>query len=845
MIKVQNRKLINRLSARSLKANRLRNVFAITAIALTALLFSILFTLGIGTIDGLQQAMMRQAGGDGHAALKYITLKEFNKIKEHPLIKEISYNQMLSDDIENTELEKRHSEFWYMDDTGLRLGFCEPTHGRKPIKANEIITDTTTLKLLGIVPKIGATVPLELKIRGKVIHREFLLSGWWESDPVFNAGMIIASKAYVDAHEEELSNTYYKDGSLTGTVNAYIMFANSFQLQEKLAAVILGSGYSMMEEDANYIESNVNWSYLSSNFGSDPVSMTALLSSLLLVGLTGYLIIFNIFQISVIQDIRFFGLLKTIGTTGKQLRRIIRLEALYLSVVGIPIGLILGFFTGRSLVPMIINLSDYAESPVKIEANPWIFFGAALFSFLTVLISTNKPQRMAASVSPIEALHFTEGMQKHTTGVKRTTSGAKMYRMALSNLGRSKKRTILVVLSLSLSLVLFHTVYTLSESIDMDKYLSNFVDTDFLIANNDLFQNKYYGQENSLSEALISAVEKQPGFQEGGRFFSQRDVGFAVEDPLAVEQIYINEQGDRYAAVFGLENVPLKRLKLYDGTMDYDKLKSGKYILEGIHLDDYHQPIIDSMHFKIGDKIKLHYYTDPMEEGKKGTYVEREFIILGHVEINIYTNADQFWNYYSFYLPSEIYKQMVKQPSLMSYTYNMEDSQEISMENFLKSYTSLEEPGMNYTSKFTYKSEFVHFRNLIILIGGILSIMIGLIGILNFINAVLTSIVTRKKEFAMLQSIGMERRQLSAMLRYEGMYYVFFTGVLSLGLGALFSLLIVRNICGLLWFMSFRFIIWPILVVIPLLFLLGILIPTVAYHSANRLSIVERLREAE
>ncbi|WP_416337073.1 hypothetical protein [Desulfitobacterium sp.] len=118
MITVKNKKAIRNLADKSFRSNRSRNLIAIIAIALTAVLFTTLFTMGIGTMESLQQAALRQAGGDGHAVLKYITDKEFNNVKAHPLIKEIAYNRALSDGVENEEFLKRRTEFWYYDDVG-------------------------------------------------------------------------------------------------------------------------------------------------------------------------------------------------------------------------------------------------------------------------------------------------------------------------------------------------------------------------------------------------------------------------------------------------------------------------------------------------------------------------------------------------------------------------------------------------------------------------------------------------------------------------------------------------------------------------------------------------------
>ena len=104
--------------------------------------------------------------------------------------------------------------------------------------------------------------------------------------------------------------------------------------------------------------------------------------------------------------------------------------------------------------------------------------------------------------------------------------------------------------------------------------------------------------------------------------------------------------------------------------------------------------------------------------------------------------------------------------------------------------------------------------SLIITIGGALSVIIGLIGIVNFINSVLTSIITRQKEFAMLQSIGMTGRQLKRMLSYEGLYYAVGTIIASLIVGVCCSLLIiVQAIASSFWFFTYHFVIWPMLIV--------------------------------
>ncbi|MDE7331070.1 MAG: FtsX-like permease family protein, partial [Lachnospiraceae bacterium] len=153
------------------------------------------------------------------------------------------------------------------------------------------------------------------------------------------------------------------------------------------------------------------------------------------------------------------------------------------------------------------------------------------------------------------------------------------------------------------------------------------------------------------------------------------------------------------------------------------------------------------------------------------------------------------------------------------------------------------EPSMDFESKATYTSSFDDLTSLIITIGGALSIIIGIIGIANFVNSVLTSVITRKKEFAMLQSIGMTGKQLKRMLSFEGLYYAVGTIITSAILGVLFSVVVVRGISSGIWFFTYQFVMWPMLVIYPFLILLTVAIPALLYRQIAKDSIIERLRQ--
>ncbi len=206
----------------------------------------------------------------------------------------------------------------------------------------------------------------------------------------------------------------------------HVIFANSMNIQEKLEQVITESGFSIDTESGGYIESNANWAYIASGTESDPVTIIGIAAALILVMVAGYLIIYNIFQISIIHDIRYYGLLKTIGTTGRQIKKILRRQALWLCLAGIPAGLLAGFFAGRFLLPVLL-LSEKTDGTVivPVSPHPWIFICAAVFTIITVLISEWKPGRIAAKVPPVEALRYTEYGKKNKKP-KKTTDGGKI-----------------------------------------------------------------------------------------------------------------------------------------------------------------------------------------------------------------------------------------------------------------------------------------------------------------------------------------------------------------------------------------------------------------------------------
>lgn len=846
-----NRPIIRKLSNRYFKANKSRNIIAIIAIALTAILFTTIFTLGSGLADTIQEQNIRKAGGDGQAVLNYISDDVYNDIAGNSLVDKIAYTKAVSYRLKNDGLEKWRSDLWYMDDIALEFARYEPTTGHRPETENEIIADTRTLEALGVKAEIGETVSLKYEIKGIEYTTDFILCGFWETDSLSNIGRIIVSKSFIDSHSDILEYTFPDDNDYSGVVTAYIMFHGQGDIESKLNELLSETGYTSdtmggSPEEENYIIARVSPAYQNANLLENPTLLISGIIGILLIIVTGYLIIYNIFQISVIQDIQTYGQLKTLGTTKRQIKKMINRQAVKLSLIGVPIGMLMGFFLGRELVPFLMNGTIYtADAGITVTANPLIFIGAALFAIFTVLISVRKPAKIAGTVSPIEAIRYTENDSAAFSGkksiLKKSTHGAKIHRMALANLGRNRKRTVLVIVSMTLSLVLFNTVFTFSSGFDIDKYIAKFVNTDFVISTADYFQFGYETSSNDLSESFVESVKESNYFKAGGRLYTTRllEEAFSAENN-AFSNYNTDENGNPLVDLYGADDFLLKNMDVVEGTIDWQALKTGKYVLLNVECDD-NGNMIDNPDIKVGDTIRFNHV------GVNGllsaTDNHFDLIVMAKVCVNENTATTRNTGTSRFYMPTENYLPLCTSPHLVSFPFNVKDGTDTQMKEFLDGYVKDIEPSMDFDCKETYVSSFENLTSLIVTIGGALSIVIGFIGIVNFVNSVLTSIITRRKKFGMLQSIGMTGKQLKQLISCEGLYYSVGTILASALFGTVFSIIIVRGISDGIWFFTYHFVMWPMLVIYPCLIILTVLIPILLYKQISKISIIERLRQ--
>ncbi|MBU5426320.1 FtsX-like permease family protein [Tissierella pigra] len=837
MYENNNKAIVKKLAKRSIKTNRMRNVFAVLAIILTTVLFTTVFTIGISMVKSIEYSIMRQVGSSDHGGFKYLTTEEYEIIKKHKDIKEYGITVPVAL-AENPELAKRQIEISYIDENGAKYRFISPLHkGNMPKRENEIVLDTITLDMLGLGYELGQDITFDYSINGKDYSKKFVLTGYYEGDIVSMASSACVSKEFIEKNLSEIDQKRSKeDGSYTGTILLDVMLNNKFNIEEKLLKILYDSGF---EEGS--ISYGINWAYMGSGSSIELSNIIPLVGLLLLIMLSGYLIIYNLFYISVVKDIRFYGLLKTIGTTSSQLKRLIIKQAMILSFIGVPFGLAMGYLVGIILLPYVLQILTFSHSAISI--NPIIFVGSALFSIITVLVSCHKPARYAAKTSPMEAVRYTGLSNYGNKKTKKSGKGVRLYKMAFSNVFRNKKKAFVVIVSLSLSMILLNSVYTIVSGFDMDKYLSGQAGTDFTIGDATFYRWRFEEENsNAVTEELCNEIEQLAGVEGVGKLYNKQVIipttgemellakdEVETEDKSILEGIIRNKE--IWIDMYGIDNIlyPLLNEYIIHGEFDDELFKTGNYAV-------IYKGLWDINIYDIGDKINI-----LSDEGQN-----KEYTIMAIVDrLPLYMYSGKvIVGAVNIYIPSEEYTRYTDNISIMTALFNVEDEYIPNMDQYIQNKIK-EIPTLDYRSKAVYEQEYNDMVNTYNAVGYTLSLIIGLIGILNFINVMITSIISRRQEFATMQSIGMTNKQLRKMLIFEGLYYALITFAVVLVIGIPIIYFGVNSYAGGMSFFSYHFTILPIFICMPILIVISGIIPALCFTNIKNISVVERLREIE
>lgn len=826
-MKVKNKAYIRSLAKNILNANKSRRNILLLAIALTSILFTSLFSVALGLGKSMETQTMKTIGTISHGSFKDTSDEDIEILTQDKDIKDFSVREKVGilDD------EKVMAELSYMDKKGFEWSLIEKVKGKFPEKENQVFIDIATAKKLAYKGEIGEEIEVPFKIEkahtGEIIEKKsdkFIISGTFQNpiDSNVGVGQIYLSKAYVDKLSIPENNN-----------DVEVMLKNSFMIRNKLLKIAERNGYKVVDDPGNLsdkeIRIGVNFAYLLSGDNSfDFNAFLPYLAFLILVMVAGYLIINNIFKISVNEDIKLLGLLKTIGMTKPQIKRLVHLESLAASLPSIIVGDIVGISIGKIILNKIFaNNEMLTDIKLSTTVIILIIVFSTAFTLLTIFLSVMRPARFAAKVSPIDATRYNE------TTIKKKYNSEDIYlgKLARREVFSNKFRFISIVLSISLSAVILNSVLTYTGNIDLEKGISDVIVTDYNIASPKYFRYMYLGREEGIDKKFIDEIENHKGFKAGGSLYYY---GYEYDYPD------IKIEDHKVAPIlFGMDEFLINKQKFIDGEFDKEKWLSGNYIMIGEYGDK-------KSAFKTGDKIKINIKNKVKEVQVMSKFEYnfsnglRYFPVIKE-DINDESSPTLSLEY--IYMNPNEYKELTGDQSIMSYGFDVADSEKENFNKLLKTFEN--EPDFSYDSRDLQIKSTMEFKNLIEFAGYGLSIVLFLISVLNFINVIATEILRNMVNLSILEAIGMTKKNIKKYLVKKNLIYSLSGLIFSFIIMLLVDKFILIDFMEETKWTSYKFVIIPLIIVNFVNIIIGIIFTGRFYEKHSQNSLVDRIRSLE
>ena len=812
---VKNSSCIRKLAVRTLKKSSKRNIIAVAAIALTTLLITSIFSVAFSFKTASDTFNGRIAGCNADVYFDDLSDSQRDEVLSLRGIKETG-EQIRVGMNGDQQFNNRPLEIAYLDDQSMEWCYATPLEGRAPEEYDEVVVDKGLLRMMDLPEETGTTIniPYYSYVDKTPVVGTFEVVGLYEENTIGPCHYVCVSEEY----------------------------AKSVNGVSRLNLELKGDAMGFMENVLNSTDIDQCGQYQASDMsGTDFESVAIIGVFLLVIGFSGYLIIYNIFQISVVNDISYYGLLKTIGVTGRQLKKIIRIQSLILSAVGIPLGLVLGYFVGRMTSPAIFASTIFAPVANSFSVSPWIFVISCVFALVTVFISCSRPGRIASRISPVEAFRYSE-VKTDNKNNKRVSG---LSGMAMRNLARNKKKTILVFLSMALPVVILSLGISLANSMSFEDYYSS--DYAFKVSNNSYFNYEIPTSvsghvKDFISDADIENINDELDFKTFGSAYTTAGIPEA--------------DGGLFSVVTGIDDVLFDKVDVIEGDIDplFDPDSDSVAFIADSFVD---------REVHVGDKVTVDYGYTRFKDSRTGEIIEdegslsavpfkyldtekvdntKEYVICAIVQpsSDLYIGYT-FYDSYELLLPASrleadadgnIYRYLTVFDSPAS--GDMEES-----DDAIKEYC--EEHGLMYRSAVTERIEFNNYEGAIRKITITLCVVLLVIGILNFINAVLTGILTRSHEFAVLKAIGMTDRQQERVLIAEGIIYVMGSILLGTAVYTILHFPFTAFFADM-DYIDPHFSLVPITAIALVFAVFGILIPYLVYSVVKRKTVVERLR---
>lgn len=793
-------KMISLMSKESLKASRMRNIFVMITIVLASALLTAILMFAVGQSQRTKNALSHRQ----QVSYYNLTDEQVEALKKDD---RIAYQIQIKTGI-LSEMDGFDIMPYYVSEMTDQILVAELESGTLPAEKDQIALQAAVLKKLGVTPAVGSKVTFTFYNK---ITETFTVSGILKGGDTAKQFSVFFSKDYAE-NGSQLKNMPYE-------VQAKLYHAANMYPEEcKEAMYLIGSDAGM---ERKYI--NPSKSFLD--------SLSIDMQSVMIYGLVGMvillaciLVIYGVFYLSVIGRIHQFGQLRTIGMTRKQMKKLVSREGGMLFWRSAPIGIVIGGIAGYFMI----------SDGFTILNTLWIIALVFIIIYSITMISVHKPARFAAAVSPMEALRYVPQDTMKKAANRKMCRSLTPIGLGAMNFSKNRKKAVITMLSLGLGGILFMTAATYMSSFDKANYARQgyFTDAEFdiqyAVSAIELNENGISGLQAQapLDDDMIAKILALDGVK---NVYEVKGLGVKFDCPKHEE---FNTE-DRINSIAERGGEDLEKY-LEEGEADFAKLLSGDYVL--ISGNSTVQEIY-GWKFAVGDAVTFHYY-----DGVKRA--EKQVTILGilNQQYEIDHKNTEGW----FLMPEQAISNLVSHNSLNT---NLIVSTEAEKESAVgESLTRMIEkrPELDMETLEERRISYEQAANQ--MFGAIsgLAIFIMMFSILSMMNTLITNIVTRKQELAMLESIGMDKRQIQKMILGESLLLVFVAVGVTMTIGTFCGYLLSNALYQIgAFYMAFRF---PalfacayagVLIVVPLA------ITFLSLHSFSKESLVERLRGAE
>lgn len=800
MKKKVTKKMISQMSKQSLKSGRMRNLFVMVTIVLAAALLTAILMFAMGQKQQVRNELShrQQVGYYNLTDEQVETLKKDERIAYQIQVKSGILFQAGSIDVIP----------YYVSELSDQIQIGELESGRMPEQENEIAVQEAMLQKMGITSDIGGSVEFAFPDGNT---ETFTVSGFLKGSDTAKQFAVFFSEVYAK-NGSQLKDIPYE-------VYAKLYDATNMHPEEcKELMYLIGS-------DAQIARKNVN----PSKAFTDSLSVD--MQSVLLYGLVGvvillacFLVIYGVFYLSVIGRIHQFGQLRTIGMTKKQMKKFVSREGSILFIRSAPIGIVIGGAAGYFIIPdgfFILNL---------LAAIILVLFVVYMITMISIL----KPAKIAAAVSPMEALRYVPQDDMKKGENKKQCRTLTPFGLGRMNFSKNRKKAMITMLSLAFGGILFMTAATYMSSFNKENYAKQgyFKEAQFHITYArsavELNENGMSGMQaqTPLGENQIQEIASLDGVKEITKI---KNFGVRFDYPK-------NDEYDNDDIVYPLTETETKEIEKYlqEGSADFDKLMSGNYILAA---GNNNAEEIYGWQFTVGDTIILHYYDGNQMARKEVTIlgILNEQYVLEHEGL-------EGW----FLMPEQAILDSISYDSLNAHLLvATEEEKEEAVGESLEAMVA-ERPELTLETLAERKVVYEQIANQIFGVISGLAIFIMMFSILSMMNTLITNIVTKKQELAMLESIGMDKKQIRNMLCTESLILVIATVGVTMTAGTLCGYILSTALYQRgAFYMAFRFPTVFALAYSAVLILVPLLITFVSLHSFSKEALVERLRGRE